>query len=157
MDGPRRSFRRRRRRRLLRGGLTASAARSLGTAVEPSSKVTNEDGGAGSGGWGPPGPGGNTPLPSPPQQDALAEDVHGLDPLLAARGPKHFPFLRKALAAGHVELVLVTEAAQQASAAAGDLRRVQREPLVLGQREADRLWIPAPRGAAILAPPPSPA
>src|SRR2546421_1986140 len=43
--------------------------------------------------------------------------------------------LREALAGLHVEVVLVAEAAQQPAAAARDLRRVERQVLVLGERE----------------------
>ena len=48
------------------------------------------------------------------------------------------PLLRESLAALHVELVLVAQAAHQAAARAGDLRWVERQALVLGYAEIHR-------------------
>ncbi len=71
------------------------------------------------------------------QEDPLPEDVHR-DDLLGPRDVASiFPSLGKRLPRRDVELVLVLEAAEQPAAAAGDLRRVEREVLVLGERQAD--------------------
>lgn len=86
-----------------------------------------------------------------PQRDPLPEDVHA-DDLLGALGRDHdLSFLREALAALNVELVLVAQAAEQPPAGAGDLRRVEAEALVLGDLEPDGAQLREP-GAAQLAP-----
>ena len=69
-----------------------------------------------------------------PEEDPLAEDVDRDDLLGADRGSQGLAFLGEALAGGDVEVVLVLEAAEQPAAPAGDLRWVEREVLVLGQR-----------------------
>ena len=71
---------------------------------------------------------------APAQVHPLAEDVDR-DHLLGARAASRrvLPSLGKRLRAVDVELVLVLEAAEQPAAAAGDLRRVEREALVLGE------------------------
>ena len=66
------------------------------------------------------------------------------------RGVERLPLAGEALARRHVELVLVLEAAEQPAAAAGDLGRVEREVLVLGEREADGRELGEPGGAAVL-------
>src|SRR5512143_2952583 len=84
------------------------------------------------------------------QRDAVAEDIHGQHPLGPYGGLQHLPFLGEALAALDIEVVLVVEAAQQPAAGAGDLRRIEREVLVLGDGEVDRPQLGKPAGAAIL-------
>ena len=61
------------------------------------------------------------------------------------------PFLREALAALHVELVLVAQAAHQAPARARDLRRIERELLVLRDLQVHRAQLGQPRRRAVLA------
>ena len=89
-------------------------------------------------------------LPTTAQRDALAEDVVRDDFLLAAAGDEDASFLGEALSALHVELVLVAQAAHQPPARAGDLRRVEREPLVLGDAEVHGAQLGEPRGRAVL-------
>src|SRR5690606_13522840 len=48
--------------------------------------------------------------------------------------------------------MLVLEAAEEAAAAAGDLARIEREPLILGESEVDRRQLLEPGGAAVLLP-----
>ena len=60
------------------------------------------------------------------QRDALAEDVHGHHFRFAKRRCDNSAFLREALAALDVELVLVTQTSHQTPARPRDLRRVQR-------------------------------
>ena len=66
-------------------------------------------------------------------------------------GANDLSFLRKALAALHVELVLVAQAAHQAPARAGDLRRIERQPLILRDAEVHRAQLGQPRRRAVLA------
>ena len=66
------------------------------------------------------------------------------------RRREDLPFLREALPALHVELVLVAQAAHQPPARAGDLRRVERQPLVLRDAEVDRAQLGQPRRRAVL-------
>ena len=85
-----------------------------------------------------------------PEKDPLAEDVHRHDLLHADRGPHALPLAGESLAGLDVELVLVLEAAEQPPATARDLRGVEREVLVLGEREIDRPQLGEPGGAAVL-------
>jgi len=66
-------------------------------------------------------------------------------------GAQHPPLLGEPLARLHVEIVLVAEAAQQPPAAARDLRRVERQVLILGERQAHRAQLRQPARAAVLA------
>ena len=85
------------------------------------------------------------------QRHALAEDVVRDDLLLALRRANDPAFLRKALAALHVELVLVAQAAHQPPARAGDLRRIERQPLILRDAEVHGTQLGQPRRRAVLA------
>src|SRR5690606_18685515 len=85
------------------------------------------------------------------EQHALAPDVDAHDLLPAARREERLALAREALARLHVAVVFVREAAHQPAAAPGDLRRVEREALVLRELEADGLQLAQPRGAAQLA------
>src|SRR5256884_4384910 len=81
----------------------------------------------------------------------LAEDVHG-EYALGTRGGAQDPaLLGEAFARLHVEVVLVAEAAEQAPAAARDLRRVERQVLILGERQAYGPELRQPARAAVLA------
>src|SRR5690606_15495630 len=64
---------------------------------------------------------------------------------------ERLPLARELLPGLQVGLVLVGQTAHETAAAAGDLRRIQRQPLVLGQLEADRLDLAQPRRATQLA------
>src|SRR5260370_30843110 len=86
----------------------------------------------------------------PAQRHALAKDVHRQHTLEADAGAEHLAFLGKALAALHVEVVLVMQAAQQPPARARDLRGIEREVLVLCHRQAHRPQLGEPAGAAVL-------
>jgi hypothetical protein len=86
-----------------------------------------------------------------PEQQPLAEDVHGLDELGPCTRLDGLALLRETLAAAHVEVMLVPEAAEQAATPAGNLRRVERQMLILGQGEAHRAQLWQPTGAAVLA------
>src|SRR5947199_8992784 len=83
------------------------------------------------------------------------EDVHREDLLQPDAGAQRLAFLGEPLAGLHVEIVLVAEAAQQPAAPAGDLRRVEREVLVLGERQTHGPELGQPARAAEL--PPAPA
>src|SRR5437660_4218510 len=63
---------------------------------------------------------------NPPQRDPLAEDIYTYDFFLAELSRYDLAFLGKALAALDIEFVFVPQAAHQASASSGDLRRIQR-------------------------------
>ena len=78
------------------------------------------------------------------QRDALVEDVDAHDFLFAERGGDDLSFLRESLAALDVELVLIAQAAHQAAARAGDLGRVERQPLILGDAEVHRSQLREP-------------
>src|SRR5690606_14486237 len=86
-----------------------------------------------------------------PEEDPLAEEVHGHHALRAPPGAQRLAGAGEALARGDVEVVLVLEAAEQAAAPAGNLRGVERERLVLGEAQADGGEFPEPGGAAVLA------
>src|SRR5262249_14941945 len=60
-------------------------------------------------------------------------------------------FLGEALAALHIEFVLVPQAAHESSAGAGNLRRIERQPLVLGDAEVHGSQLGEPGRRAILA------
>ena len=61
------------------------------------------------------------------------------------------PSAREALAGREIGIVLVGQAAHQAAAGAGDLRRIERKVLVLRELQRDRLDLAQPGGAAELA------
>jgi len=84
------------------------------------------------------------------EEDALAEDVDRDHFFLALCGLQHLAFAREALAGRDVELMLVPQTAEQAATAAGDLRRVEREVLILREGEADGRELAQPGAAAIL-------
>src|SRR5687768_13132616 len=86
------------------------------------------------------------------QEYPLAEDVDRHDLFRADRGLERFAFLGEALPRLHVELVLVLEAAEEPAAAAGDLGGIEREVLVLREREVDRRQLGEPGGAAVFPP-----
>ena len=87
------------------------------------------------------------------QGDLFAENIIGDDFLLAEERDEDSPFLGEALALLHVELVLVSQAAHEAPARAGNLCRVERrEALVFGDTRFDGAQIREPAGAAQLAP-----
>src|SRR5690606_13989225 len=83
--------------------------------------------------------------------DGVAEDVPADHLLLAVRRPERTADLREALLRLHVEFVLVVQAGHQPTAGAGNLRRVERQPLVLRELEGDWLDFRAPQPAAELA------
>src|SRR5690606_18771007 len=70
---------------------------------------------------------------------------------LAERRDEDAPLLGEALAALHVELVLVAQAAHEAAAGARDLERIEREVLVLGDGQVDRAQLGEPGRGAVLA------
>ena len=86
-----------------------------------------------------------------PEEHPLAEDVHRDDALGAPRGREGLSLLGEAPAGGDIELVLVLEAAEQATASARDLAGVEGEMLVLGEPQVDRRKLLEPRRAAVLA------
>src|SRR5690606_23733364 len=89
------------------------------------------------------------------QEDAFPPDIHR-DHLFPADGRHQGAALaREPLARLDVRIVLVGETAHETPAAAGDLRRIQRQALVLGQLEAHRLQLAQPRGAAEFSPAPA--
>src|SRR3954468_9934382 len=71
------------------------------------------------------------------EKDPLPEYVDGDDLLGAHRCSKGLPLLGEALAGGDIKVVLVLEAAEQPAASAGDLRRIERQVLVLSQAQVD--------------------
>src|SRR5947208_1546626 len=85
-----------------------------------------------------------------PDGHGLAEHIHRQHALEPHRGAQHSPLLGEPLARLHVEVVLVAEAAQQPPAPAGDLRRVERQVLILGERQAHRPQLGEPARAAVL-------
>jgi hypothetical protein len=66
-----------------------------------------------------------------PERDALAKDVDRQNFLFATRSDDDLAFLGKTLSRLHVEVVLVAQTAHQPPARAGDLRRIQRQALIL--------------------------
>jgi hypothetical protein len=85
------------------------------------------------------------------QRHALAKDVVGDDFLFADLRLDDFAFFRKPFAALHVEFVLVPQAAHEAPTRAGNLRRIERQSLVLGHAEVHGAELGQPRRRAILA------
>src|SRR5207249_1343349 len=69
---------------------------------------------------------------------------------LAARGTNRAAFFWEPLAALHVELVLVPQAAHEPPARARDLRRIERQPLILGHAEIHRAQFRQPRRRTVL-------
>ena len=84
------------------------------------------------------------------EEDPLPEDIDRDHLLRTDRCPQRLALLGKPLAGGDVEIVLVLEAAEQPATAAGNLGRVEREMLILGQPEVDRGELLEPGGAAVL-------
>src|SRR6202011_5030320 len=78
-------------------------------------------------------------------------DVDAHDFFLSDCRRHELAFLRETLATLDVELVLVAQAAHQAPARAGDLRRIERQTLILGNAEIDGSELGEPRRGAILA------
>src|SRR5690606_2544249 len=72
------------------------------------------------------------------QRDHVAPDVDGDHLLRAASCTQNAPLAGKALAGGEVRVVFIGEAAHEPPTRARDLRRVQREILVLGELQRDR-------------------
>jgi hypothetical protein len=85
------------------------------------------------------------------QRHALAEDVVADHLLLALRGGEDAALLGEALALLDVEVVFVAQRTHQAAARAADLRRVQREVLVLGDVQVHRAELGEPGRRAVLA------
>src|SRR5258708_36336589 len=85
------------------------------------------------------------------ERHGLAEDVHRQHALRPRAGAQQPPLFGEALAGLHVEVVLVTQTAEQPAAAARDLGRIERQVLILVDREADRPQLRQPAGAAVLA------
>src|SRR2546422_4570404 len=63
-------------------------------------------------------------------------------------------FLGEAAPALDVEVVFVAQAAEQPAAPSRDLRGVERQMLILGERQAHRAQLGQPARAAVLAPAP---
>src|SRR6185503_16009602 len=72
------------------------------------------------------------------QREVFMKDVDRHELFFTARSGENLSFFRESFSALHIKLVLVTKAAHQPAARAGDLRRVEREPLVLCDAEVDR-------------------
>jgi hypothetical protein len=72
------------------------------------------------------------------EKHPLSEDVHRHHALGALTGAERLALLGEPFTRCDIELVLVLETAEQAAAAAGDLGRVEREMLILGEGQADR-------------------
>src|SRR5690606_35209951 len=85
------------------------------------------------------------------ERHALAPDIHADHLLASERRLQRASLAREPLAGCDVRVVLVGEAAHEAPAAAGDLCRVERESLVLGELQADGLELAQPGRAAQLA------
>ncbi len=82
------------------------------------------------------------------QRDLVVPDVDGDHLFRALRRADRFPFPGKTLSGGEVRIVFVRQAAHQPATGAGNLRRVEREVLILGELQGDRLDLPEPGGAA---------
>src|ERR1051326_1699290 len=84
------------------------------------------------------------------ERHGLAEDVDGEHPLGTGGGAQDSTLFGEALARLHVEVVLVAQAAEQAPAPARDLRRVERQVLILGERKTHGAELGRPARAAVL-------
>src|SRR5205085_10792124 len=86
------------------------------------------------------------------QCHALAKDIVRDNLLLAAAGAQQLSLLREAFALLDIELVLVAEAAHEATARARDLRGIERQALILRDAEIDGTQFRQPGARAVLPP-----
>src|SRR5690606_16822331 len=82
--------------------------------------------------------------------DLVVPDVDADNLRRPLSGTHHLPLSREPLARSEIGVVLVGEAAHQAPARSGDLRRVERKVLVLGELKRNRLYLAEPGRAAKL-------
>ena len=85
------------------------------------------------------------------QRDALTKNVVGNHFLVAATGAHDPSLLWKSLTLLNIELVLIAQTAHESTAGAGDLRGIQRQPLIFGDTEIDGSQFRQPRARTILA------